>query len=124
MSQISNLVVVVVLTVLSGLLDGRGFVYAARAWPGGDLDLRLAASAVLAFATGLVCYVIAVKFLQQFGVGSVALQSAIWFVVTVVGISLMDGRIATWTRPQQIVGLLVAAGLCWLIVSTAVKAPL
>ena len=31
-------VVVGILTVASGLLDARGFVYASRAWPGGQLD--------------------------------------------------------------------------------------
>ena len=123
MSQLTNGAIVLVLTVLSGALDGRGFVYAARAWPGGQFDARMATASVLAFAAGLTCYVVAVKFLQQLGVGSVALQSGIWFVVTAVGISLMDGRIGEWTRLQQIVAVMVAAGLCWLLASTAGNSP-
>jgi hypothetical protein len=119
MSQLGNGILVLVLTVLSGVLDGRGFLYAARAWPGGSLDLRMAGASVLAFAAGLSCYVLAVKFLQQLGVGSVALQSGIWFVVTAIGISVMDGRIGEWTRMQQVVAVMIAAGLCWLIASTS-----
>ena len=41
MGQIGNLVVVGLLTLASGLLDARGFVYAARAWPDGQLDLKM-----------------------------------------------------------------------------------
>lgn len=118
-SQLGHAAVVLLLTVLSGLLDGRGFLYAARAWPGGQFDVRLGAASVVAFAAGLSCYVLAVKYLQQLGVASVALQSGIWFVVTAVSISLMDGRIGEWSRTQQVVAVMVAAGLGWLIASTA-----
>ena len=41
MGQFGNLVVVGLLTLASGLLDARGFVYAARAWPEGQLDLKM-----------------------------------------------------------------------------------
>jgi hypothetical protein len=33
MGQLGNFIVVGLLTIASGLLDARGFVYAARAWP-------------------------------------------------------------------------------------------
>jgi hypothetical protein len=117
--QLTNGAVVLLLTVLSGLLDGRGFVYASRAWPQGVLDWRMAGASIAAFGAGLACYVLAIKYLQHLGVLSVALQSGIWFVVTAVGISLMDGRIGEWTRSQQVVALMVAAGLCWLLASTS-----
>ncbi len=106
------------LTLLSGLLDGKGFVYAARAWPGGQFDVKMGSASVFAFMAGLACYVLAVKYLQQLGVASVALQSGLWFVVTSIGIAAMDGRIVEWTRTQQIVAVLVATGLGWLIAST------
>jgi len=41
MGQFGNFAVVAILTIASGLLDARGFVYAARAWPSGQLDLRM-----------------------------------------------------------------------------------
>ena len=93
MGQIGNLVVVGVLTIASGLLDARGFVYAARAWPDGQLDLKMALASLAAFGGGVSVYIIAVKFMQNAGIQGVALQSGIWFVVTAVGIAAMDGTL-------------------------------
>ena len=122
MLQLTNAAMVLVLTVLSGLLDARGFVYAARAWPSGHLDVKWGLSAVLAFVGGLSCYVVAVRFMQGFGVQSVALQSAVWFAVTAAGVALMDGSVLHWSRPQQLVALAIGIGLCWLIATTSAAA--
>ncbi len=119
MGQALNAIMVVGLTVLSGLLDARGFVFASKAWPGGSLDPRMAGLSVLCFAIGLSSYVLAVKFIQALGVHGVALQSALWFAVTAVGIAVLDASILQWSRTQQVVGVLVGLGLGWLIVSTA-----
>jgi hypothetical protein len=118
MGQIGNLIVVGLLTIGSGLLDARGFVFAAKAWPGGNLDPKVGFLALASFAGGLTAYIIAVKFMQNAGIQGVALQSGIWFVITAVGIAVMDGSIAHWTRPQQVVGVAVAVALCWLIATT------
>ncbi len=120
MSQLVNALLVFGLTVLSGVLDARGFIYASRAWPGGLFDLKWAASAVVAFVGGLSCYVVAVRYMQGFGLQGVALQSALWFLVTGIGVAMMDGTILGWSRTQQVIGMLVAIGLGWLIVSTSV----
>ena len=122
MGQLGNLAVVGLLTLASGLLDARGFVYAARAWPEGQLDARMGAAALASFVGGLAAYVLAVKFMQNAGIQGVALQSGIWFVVTAVGIAAMDGSLLQWTRAQQVVGLVVAIGLGWLIATTRASA--
>jgi len=122
MGQVGNYVVVGVLTLASGLLDARGFVYAARAWPQGQLDARMGLAALLSFVGGLTAYILAIRFMQNAGVHGVALQSGIWFVVTAIGIAAMDGSIVQWTRAQQAVGLAVAVALCWLISSTRAAA--
>ena len=100
MSQLVNALLVFGLTLLSGVLDARGFIYASRAWPDGVLDLRWALSAVVAFVGGLSCYVVAVRYMQGFGLQGVALQSALWFVVTGVGVAVMDGSIARLAEPH------------------------
>jgi hypothetical protein len=115
----ANLALVLILTGLSGVLDARGFVYAARAWPDGSLDLRMAAIAIVAFIGGLSCYVLAVRFMHGLGVSSVAIQTGIWFIVTAVGVSVMDGSIANWTRTQQLVAIAVTLGIGWLAATTA-----
>jgi len=75
MGQLGNFVVVGLLTLASGFLDARGFVYAARAWPGGQLDVKMGLASLLAFAGGVSVYVLAVKFMQSAGISGVALQS-------------------------------------------------
>ena len=118
MGQVGNLIVVGLLTIGSGLLDARGFVYASRAWPGGQLDTKVGLLSLASFAGGLTCYIVAVKFMQNAGIQGVALQSGIWFVITAVGIAMMDGTLVSWSRTQQVVGVAVAVALCWLISTT------
>jgi hypothetical protein len=122
MGQIGNLLVVGLLTVASGLLDARGFVYAGKAWPGGQLDPKVGMISLLSFGGGLTAYILAVKFMQNAGIQGVALQSGIWFVITAVGIAAMDGTLLQWTRTQQIVGIAVAVALGWLISTTRAAA--
>jgi hypothetical protein len=105
MGQFGNLIVVGVLTIGSGLLDARGFVFAARAWPGGNLDPKMGFLSLASFAGGLSAYILAVKFMQNAGIQA-------------VGIAVMDGSIVSWTRTQQVVGVVVAVALCWLIATT------
>jgi hypothetical protein len=122
MGQLGNWVLVGILTVASGLLDARGFVFAARAWPGGQLDGKLALASLSCFVGGLSAYILAVRFMQNSGISGVALQSSIWFVVTAIGIAAMDGTLMQWSRTQQVVGVAVAVALCWLISTTRAAA--
>jgi hypothetical protein len=122
MGQMGNLVVVGLLTLASGLLDARGFVYAARAWPGGHLDLKVGLASLACFVGGLTAYIVAVRFMQNSGISGVALQSGIWFVITAIGIAAMDGTLMHWTRTQQVVGVAAAIALGWLISTTRAAA--
>ena len=122
MGQIGNLVIVGLITIASGLLDARGFVYAARAWPDGQLDIKMGLASLASFAGGVSAYIVAIKFMQNAGIQGVALQSGIWFVVTAIGIAAMDGSLLSWSRTQQVVGVGVAVALCWLISTTRAAA--
>jgi hypothetical protein len=106
---------VLVLTVTSGVMDARGFVYAGRAWPDGAIDWAAVGQSMLAFFAGISLYIVAVRFMQAMGLNAVALQSGIWFVATAIGIGALDGTIMQWSRLQQLVALGVIAGLAWLI---------
>jgi hypothetical protein len=122
MGQVTNLLIVGVITFASGLLDARGFVYAARAWPEGQLDLKMGLLSLASFAGGVSAYIVAIKFMQNAGIQGVALQSGIWFVVTAIGIAVLDGSLLSWSRTQQVVGVAVAIALCWLISTTRAAA--
>ena len=122
MGHLGNFLVVGLLTIASGLLDARGFVYASRSWPEGHLDTKLALASLGCFVGGLTAYILAVRFMQNSGISGVALQSGIWFVITAVGIAAMDGTLLNWTRTQQVVGVAVAIALGWLISTTRAAA--
>ena len=115
MKPVLSALLVLLLTVTSGVMDARGFVYAGRAWPAGNIDWTAVAHSMLAFFAGISLYIGAVRFMQAMGINAVALQSGIWFVATAIGIAALDGTAAQWTRLQQLVALAVIAGLAWLI---------
>jgi hypothetical protein len=115
MKSLLSGLLVLVLTVTSGVMDARGFVCAGRAWPGGRLDWSAVGHSMLAFFAGISLYIGAVRFMQAMGLNAVALQSGIWFVVTAIGIAALDGTVLQWSRLQQLVALAVMAGLAWLI---------
>ena len=117
MKTVLSSILVLVLTVTSGVMDARGFVYAGRAWPDGQLDWTAVGRSMLAFFAGISLYIGAVRFMQAMGLSAVALQSGIWFVVTAIGIAALDGTVMQWSRLQQVVALAVIAGLTWLISS-------
>ncbi|MBV6422302.1 MAG: hypothetical protein NAOJABEB_00077 [Steroidobacteraceae bacterium] len=119
MPKAAGLALVLALTLASGLFDARGFVYAARAWPGGRLDPGAATASLASFVVGVSLYVVAVRFMQGIGIAGVALQSAVWFVATAIGIALMDGTILQWTRLQQLTAIGIAIALTWLIATTS-----
>ncbi len=122
MGQIGNFVVVGLLTIASGVLDARGFLYASRVWPDGRLHLGMGLASLASFAGGVSAYIVAIKFMQNAGIHGVAVQSGIWFVVTAIGIAAMDGTLLQWTRTQQVVGLAIAVALGWLISTTRAAA--
>jgi hypothetical protein len=115
MKSFLSVSLVLVLTVLSGVMDARGFVYAGRAWPSGVIDWNAVGLSMLSFFAGISLYIGAVRFMQSMGLNAVALQSGIWFVATAIGIAAMDGTVTQWTRLQQVVAVGVMAGLAWLI---------
>jgi hypothetical protein len=117
MKPLLSALLVLVLTVTSGVMDARGFVYAGRAWPHGNIDWTAIGQSMLAFFAGISLYIGAVRFMQGMGLNAVSLQSGIWFVATAIGIAALDGTVVQWTRLQQLVALGVIAGLTWLIMT-------
>ena len=110
MAKFAGIALVLALTLASGIFDARGFVYASRAWPGGRLDPAFALASLAAFVVGVS---------QGVGIVGVALQSAIWFVATAIGVAAMDGTVLQWSRAQQVTAIGIAIALTWLIATTS-----
>lgn len=112
-------VVIVVLTLLSGLADAQGFVHASTAWTNGQIIWGEGLKSLLGFGIGAICYLLATNYLQQVGIVSAEIQTIVWFTVAILGVAVGTGKFLHWQRLDQIVGIVVLCGFAWLLVRTA-----
>jgi len=111
----------VALTLASGLADSYGFVHAARVWNGGRLIPGELGRSSVGFALGITIYWIVIRFLEQLGVHSVAIQTVGWFGATLVGVAVVTGEFREWGTANQIIALGVALGIGWLMIATGTQ---
>lgn len=110
---------VVVFTLLCGLGDALGFVHASRTWQDGRFAWTEAAKSALGFQFGVVMYWLALRELSAWGVVSAEAQTLVWFGATIIGVAALSGQLLRWHPADQAVGLLVLAGIGWLLFRTA-----
>ncbi len=113
--NLQSVLLIVTFTLLSGLGDGAGFVYASRIWSEGRFVWVEALKCILAFQFGMVMYWLALWKLTQHGVESAELQTLFWFVVTIIGVALMSGRVFSWAPLDQAVAGAVLMGVFFLM---------
>jgi len=119
MPPVVSWAVLVATIAISAVLDAYGFLHAARAWSvDGRLLARPASLSLGCFLVGVVLYVVSIRVQRSVGVHSATMQSAVWFAMTIIGIALVDGSIARWSVVQLGVGVVVVAGLIWLLATT------
>ncbi|MCB0161533.1 MAG: hypothetical protein KDD83_25530, partial [Caldilineaceae bacterium] len=82
-----SLFVIVILTVITGFTDARGFVHVAAMWDGSTFVPGAAAKAVGYFAVGIPAYMATIYFLRRHGLAVAELQVMFWFLITVVGVA-------------------------------------
>jgi hypothetical protein len=111
----------VALTLASGLADSYGFVHAARVWDGGRLVPAELGRSSVGFALGITTYWIVIRFLEQLGVHSVAIQTVGWFGATLVGVAVVTVEFQGWGTANQIIALGVALGIGWLMIATGTQ---
>src|SRR5688572_25150496 len=114
-----HLILLVGLTLVSGLLDSRGFLHASRAWDEGQLVVDELLRSAGGFAGGILCYWLLVRSAQELGIVSAEAQTVAWFATTLVGVALVSGEYAGWSRPDQALGLIAVALILTLVVRTA-----
>ncbi len=107
-------------TLASGVCDSFAFTYSSRMWQDGRLLWGVASKAGASFAIGITLYWVAVRYLAEAGIVMPEVQTLIWFTVTIVGVAIIGGHVASWRLVDQIVGVNVIASIAWLIVRTAV----
>lgn len=102
-------------TLLSGLGDAAGFVFASRIWSEGRFVWVEAAKCLAGFQFGMLMYWVALWKLSEHGIDSAELQTMFWFVVTILGVALLSGRVFTWAPLDQAVAGAVLMGVFFLM---------
>ncbi len=116
MANASTWALMLTLTVVSGLFDAEGFLYASRIWQQGVFDLGALWRSAASFAVGISIYFVMLRSLDQLGVNAAEVQTLLWFGVTLVGVALLRGTFFAWPRVDQAVAVLVLAGIAALLV--------
>ena len=107
--------ILLLLTILSGYADARGFLHAADIWGQGTLQLGAALRSGLYFMVGIPLYWLTIRFLPSHHTVPPELQAALWFVVTLIGVAVMSGRFFTWPGIDRVVACLVVCGVVYLM---------
>jgi hypothetical protein len=117
--QIRLLLLIMGITLLSGIADGQGFIHAAKVWHDGKLVWAEVGRSALGFAVGSMMYWTSLKYMKQVGIVTPEIQTMVWFAVTIVGVALTSGKLLTWTRLDQGVAVGVLFGIGWLLYRTS-----
>lgn len=117
-TQARLLVLIVGITLISGIGDSQGFIHAARMWQDGKLARDEFGKSALGFGVGIGTFWISVKYLKEFGVLSPETQTLIWFGITMVGVAWISGTFLRWQTIDQLVAGAVLLGIGWLLFHT------
>jgi hypothetical protein len=98
-----------------------GMASMTRLWDDGRLIPAELGRSSVGFALGITTYWIVIRFLDQLGVHSVAIQTVGWFGATLVSDAVVTGEFRDWGPANQIVALGVALGIGWLMVTTGTQ---
>lgn len=117
-TTVGRVLLIIILTLISGFGDSRGFLYSAKIWQGDRLIFNEVFKSAAGFLLGIVSYWFAIKFLQQIGIVSAEMQTLLWFFVTIVGVAIASGQFVRWELTNQIIGVVILIGLGLLIFRT------
>jgi hypothetical protein len=116
--QIRLLLLIIGITLVSGIGDSQGFIHAAAMWQSGKLVWSEFGKSVLGFGIGIGTYWLAVKYLKEFGILSPETQTLLWFGITIVGVAAISGKFFRWQTLDQFIAVVVLLGLGWLLYHT------
>ena len=116
--QAKILVVIVIITLISGVGDSLGFIHAAQMWHNGKIVWHEFSKSALGFMVGIGSYWLSVKYLREFGVFSPEAQTLIWFGATIVGVAVVSRKFFAWQAIDQAIGIAVFLGISWLMFRT------
>jgi hypothetical protein len=110
-----SLLLIATFTLLSGIGDAAGFIFASRVWSEGRFMWPEALKCLAGFQFGMLMYWLALWKLSAHGVVSAEMQTMFWFVVTIVGVAALNGRVLAWPLADQAVAIGLLLGIAWLM---------
>jgi hypothetical protein len=111
-----NLLIALAFTAVSGALDAIGFVHATRVWHQDHLVWKEAGVAFAGFVSATVVYLLVVRYLARCGMTTPTVQTLSWFLMTVIGVALLQRTIAQWSVTDRLAMLLAVLSVGWLVV--------
>jgi hypothetical protein len=114
--QFKLTLVVLVLTVMSGVCDSLGFTHAAAIWKDDQVQWKEVALSARGFAAGIAIYWCTIRYFLALGVVAAELQTLIWFASILIGVACLSGRFPYWRTIDQLVAMLILLGISWLLV--------
>ena len=116
--QVRLWLIIIAITILSGIGDSQGFVHAAKVWANDRLVWSEVGKSALGFAIGISLYWIVIKYMNAAGIAAPEIQTLAWFLITILGVAIISRNFFRWQTIDQIVGIAVLAGVAWLMVRT------
>ncbi len=118
LNTLFNAVMIIVLTLITGFADAQGALWAARIWDNDRLNLDALLRASLGFGVGILVYFLTIRFLRNVGIISPEIQTAIYMLVMIVAVAVVSRAFFRWQTIDQVVALVLVAGVVWLAVRT------
>lgn len=116
--QVRLFILVIGTTLISGIGDSQGFIYAANVWQNGGLVWGELSKSALGFSIGIGTYWLSLKYLKELGVIAPETQAIFWFGITIIGVAFISGKFLRWQIIDQIIAITVLLGIGWLLFRT------
>ena len=113
--QVKIIILIIGLTLLSGVADAQGFIHASSMWRGKELIWIEWAKSAGGFAIGITTYWLVVRYMKELGILAPEIQTIFWFVITIIGVAAVNGKFLQWRLIDQIVALITFGGVGWLM---------
>ena len=117
-NKIFAIILIIILTILSGMGDSQGFLHSSLVWKNGKFIWSEAGKSTLGFGFGILLYWFAIKYMQQVGIISAEIQTVAWFTVTIIGVAIVSGKFIQWGAIDKIISIGVLIGISLLLFRT------
>ena len=99
--------------MVAAVIEAYGYNYSFAAYRGG-FHWQLLGISFACYSIGIFIDYLALSILSKSPVFIPELVALIFMVSTIIGIAVLSGKFFTWNRLDQVVALLVVAGIAWL----------